>query len=660
MQHAFNPVDWYPWSDEAFQRAKEENKPVFLSIGYSTCHWCHVMEHESFEDFDVAAAMNESFISIKVDREERPDIDQIYMSVCQMMTGSGGWPLTLILTPEKKPFFAGTYFPKESRYGRIGLLDLIEKVNDVWNNQRDEVDSSADKIVTHLSKLNDQKLSGNITDESLHNNYESLKRLFDTKNGGFGTAPKFPSPHNLFFLMRYFHKTKDNHSLQMVENTLQAMSKGGIFDHIGFGFHRYSTDQKWLLPHFEKMLYDQATISYTLIEAFALTKNILYKNIAKKIFAYVERDMLSPKGYFYSAEDADSEGVEGKFYTWTSEELKSVLSESEYEIFSSQYNIAEEGNFENEATRTKEGTNIPFLSTETEKPLPDILHKLFTHREKRIRPLRDDKMLTDWNSLMIASFAYAARAFNNRHYLKIAESAARFILSTMLNKDGSLAHTYKGEVKDIHGKLDDYSFFVFALLELYNSTFDVSYLESAININEYMLLHFYDSKGGFYLVSDLDEVLLTRPKNIYDSAIPAGSSVAAYNLVRLSKLTGNQHYLEIVNKYFNSLSGSIKDNNTAFSFLLSAYMLSHSPSKELIITEENTNDGFKTAVALCDKYLPELTTIILNKQNHELMNTLTSYSKDYPIPKNGEYYYLCENYNCNLPEGSLNTIMEKL
>ena len=277
LQHAFNPVEWYPWCDEAFDRAREDNKPVFLSIGYSTCHWCHVMEHESFEDYDVAASMNESFISIKVDREERPDIDQIYMTVCQMMTGSGGWPLTVILTPDKKPFFAGTYFPKESMHGRIGMLDLIEKVNDVWTNQREDVNSSAEKITSHLAGLSNIHSSGSITEEALHNNYESLKRLFDTKNGGFGTAPKFPSPHNLFFLLRYYYKTKDENALNMVETTLQSMSRGGIFDHIGFGFHRYSTDQKWLLPHFEKMLYDQATITYVLTDIYSITKNIFIK-----------------------------------------------------------------------------------------------------------------------------------------------------------------------------------------------------------------------------------------------------------------------------------------------------------------------------------------------------------------------------------------------
>ena len=370
--------------------------------------------------------------------------------------------------------------------------------------------------------------------------------------------------------------------------------------------------------------------------------------------------MLSPKGYFYSAEDADSEGVEGKYYTWTVDELKNILSDEEFVLFTEQYNIKEEGNYEHEASRTKDGTNIPHLKDNQDNELNEIRKKLFEYRDKRIHPLRDDKMLTDWNSLMIASFSYAARIFNNRHYLAVAENAAEFIYSTMLKNDSSISHVYKGEVKNIKGKLDDYAFFIFALLELFNTTLNPDYLKPAVSINDYMLLHFYDTTKGFFLVSDLDEELITRPQNIYDSAIPAGSSVAVYNLLKLSKLTGNMEYLEISNKYFDSLFDSLEQNNTAFSFLLSAYLLSIAPSKEIIITDKTTEEGFKLSVELSQKYSPNLTTILLNEKNQELLADLTSYSDNYPIPENGTKYFLCKNYNCNLPEDNVEIILERI
>ncbi len=661
LQHSTNPVDWYPWSDEAFNLAVQSDKPIFLSIGYSTCHWCHVMEKESFEDFEVAEAMNNTFVCIKVDREERPDIDQVYMTVCQMLTGGGGWPLTIIMTPDKKPFFAGTYFPKESQHGRIGMLDLVEKVNDVWNNNRDEVYQSAEKITFHLLSLKETLPGESFTDEIVENAVSSLKRLFDTQNGGFGTAPKFPSPHNLLFLLDYFYKTKDSDSLKIIETTFQSMYKGGIFDHVGYGFHRYSTDRKWLLPHFEKMLYDQATISFALIKTYSITKNELYKNITEKIFTYVERDLLSPEGFFYSAEDADSEGIEGKFYTWTKKELSENLTQEELNYFCDKYNIEEYGNYEHESSRVKDGSNIPFLSDSSSDETNDlILNKLFTFREKRVRPLRDEKMLTDWNSLMIASLAYAARVFNNQKYLSLAERAAEFILKNMLSDNYSLKHVFNKTAKDINGKLDDYSFFVFALLELYNSTFNHRYLFTANKVTEFMIDNFSDEKGGFFFTSKNDETLITRPKDIYDSAIPSGNSVAVLNLIRLSRITGDDKYIRMAEKYLNSLTSSIDQNSMSFSFLLSAYLMLISPSKELIITDGKMHDYFELAVKFENKYSPSFTKIILNESNYASMINLAPYLNNYLVQKDKTLYYLCENYTCNLPEDNLERILNGL
>ena len=675
LQHARNPVDWFPWGEEAFQKAKESDKPIFLSIGYSTCHWCHVMEHESFEDTEVALHMNNSFISVKVDREERPDIDHVYMSVCQMMTGGGGWPLTIVMTPDKKPFFAGTYFPKESRGGRIGLLELIDRVNDVWNNQRNEVYQSADKITDYLQNDLNQNTSNKTTDNLPESAFQSFKRLYDTVNGGFGTAPKFPSPHNLLFLLRHYHSTGSTEALDMVEKTLTNMSQGGITDHIGYGFHRYSTDQKWLLPHFEKMLYDQATISYLLVELYSITKKNLYKDIADKIFQYVQDSLLSEDGFFYSAEDADSEGIEGKFYTWKTEELKALLNEDDYKLFSTVYNIDPEGNFEHEATRQKDGSNIPYLSnsyetiadqmdlsiSELEKRLEDIRKILLESRNKRIRPLRDDKMLTDWNALMIASFAYASRVFGNDEYLLIADKATSFLLDKMVNNDFTVLHNFNDGISNIHGKLDDYSFLIFALLEMYNASLNPKYLINAVSINDKMIDLFLDSNSnGFYLTSRDDETLITRPKSIYDSAIPSGNSLAMINLMRISHLTGNTKYNGIVDKYLNSLTGHMSDNPLSFSMLLTASVMKDSKSKELIITDsKHDHTPVELAKVLSQNYNPYLYCIYLTKESQSDLMRVAKYLGNYEVEEENKYY-LCENYNCELPENDLDKIIEKL
>ncbi|MFW9897596.1 MAG: thioredoxin domain-containing protein, partial [Candidatus Thorarchaeota archaeon] len=430
IQHSNNPVDWYPWGEEAFNKAKREDKPIFLSIGYSTCHWCHVMAHESFENYEVADLMNEVFVSIKVDREERPDIDKIYMTVCQMMTGSGGWPLTIIMTPDKKPFFAGTYFPKTTRFGRIGLIDLSNRIKILWNNQRVEIMNSANQITFNLTNIDQESPGEKLSEYSLKKAYDMLSKQYDEINGGFGNRPKFPTPHNLIFLLRYWKRTGEKKALDMVKGTLQAMRNGGIYDHIGFGFHRYSTDSSWLVPHFEKMLYDQALIAIAYIEAYQATKNPKYKQTAQEIFTYVIRDMRSLEGGFYSAEDADSEGEEGKFYVWSEQELENILETKELDLIKEIFNINKEGNYLDESTGKRTRKNILHIKRTYEKDiLKSVKSKIFAEREKRIHPHKDDKILTDWNGLMIVALAKGAVAFRDNKYLKVAKKSIDFIFS---------------------------------------------------------------------------------------------------------------------------------------------------------------------------------------------------------------------------------------
>ncbi|MHA2182914.1 MAG: thioredoxin domain-containing protein, partial [Promethearchaeota archaeon] len=528
QQHANNPVNWHPWGNDAFDKAQKEDKPIFLSIGYSTCHWCHVMAHESFEDDEVAELMNDVFISIKVDREERPDIDKIYMTVCQMMTGSGGWPLTIIMTPDKKPFFSGTYFPKTTRFGRIGLIDLINRIKNLWDNQRSELIDSANQVTFNLRNIDQESPGEKFNEFSLKRTYEMLSKQYDKLNGGFGIRPKFPTPHNLIFLLRYWKRTGEEKALEMVENTLQAMRNGGIYDHIGFGFHRYSTDSSWLVPHFEKMLYDQALIAIAYIEAYQATKNSEYKKTAQDIFTYVIRDMLSPDGGFFSAEDADSEGEEGKFYVWSKNELEDILEKEEYSLISSVFNIEESGNYLEEAVGKKTGNNILHLKDSPEKNIPDKLEgirkKIFNVREKRVHPHKDDKILTDWNGLMITALAKGAVAFQNENYLNIAKKAVDFILLNLYNSNKDLLHRYKDGVSEINGYLTDYSFLIWGLIELYEATFDIFYLKTAIELHQNQIEKFWDNSiGGFYFTATDSEELLTRQKEIYDGAIPSGN-----------------------------------------------------------------------------------------------------------------------------------------
>jgi uncharacterized protein YyaL (SSP411 family) len=605
LQHAQNPVNWYPWSDEAFTRATREEKPIFLSIGYSTCHWCHVMERESFEDEEVARLLNDTFVCIKVDREERPDIDNIYMTVCTMMTGSGGWPLTIIMTPDKKPFFAGTYFAKNTGYGRMGLLDMIPRLKDIWQNRRDEVMQSTEKILAVLFEQNRSGPGDDFDKKIFQHAFDELLNRYDSVNGGFSKAPKFPTPHIINFLLRYWKSTGDEQPLSLVEHTLTKMRLGGIFDHIGFGFHRYSTDEKWLLPHFEKMLYDQALSAIAYLEGYQATGNPLFRQTADEIFTYVLRDMTAPEGGFYSAEDADSEGIEGKFYLWSSKELQEVLSPEEFELVYRTFNITDIGNFHDEATGAQTGANIFHLTEPITAENTKLIHgsgafvdvhdrirkKLFDHRESRIHPHKDDKILTDWNGLMIGALSLGSRILDNKTYLEAAKKCAYFIMST-LRDNQMLLHRYRDGESAVDGMLCDYAYVTWGLLELYAADFDTGILEEAIWINDRMLEIFWDDKdGGFFLTPKDGETLLIRPKEIYDGALPSGNSVALNNLLRLENLTANPDLGVKARLLIKAFSKTIRDVPSGYTqFLAGSCFMFSETSKVVVVGDPNAQD----------------------------------------------------------------------
>lgn len=672
LQHAYNPVQWHAWGKEAFEKATKENKPIFLSIGYSTCHWCHVMEHESFEDEEVAAAMNEKFVSIKVDREERPDIDNIYMNVCQMMTRSGGWPLTIIMTPDKKPFFAGTYFPKYSRSGRIGMMDLLVRIDEIWRNNTKEALDSAEQITKILHQISEEVHVEKIDESVMQRAYEHFVERFDSQYGGFGSAPKFPSPHNFLFLLRFWKRTKNQHALEMVEKSLQSMRRGGVYDHIGYGLHRYSTDSKWLVPHFEKMLYDQSMLSIACIETYQVTKNDEYKNIAKEIFSYVLRDMTSEEGGFYSAEDADSEGEEGKFYVWTLDEIKNILTKEESELAIKIFNLSSEGNYLEESTREITGNNILHLTeslvdiankldipeSQLKPQLEVVRKKLFEYRIKRIHPHKDKKILTSWNGLMIAALAKGSQVFGESEYALAAVRAVDFIFNKMHSAE-KLLHCYCSGKVTVDGHLDDYAFLIWGLLELYEATFEIKYLKFAIELNTILLKHFWDHKnGGFYFTADYDKDLIVRQKEIYDGAIPSGNSVAMLNLLKIGEITGDSNLKEKAEKIMSAFSANLKQAPIAHTQLLAAVDYLAGPSCEIILTGNLKSENSQSMLNIVrNEFLPN--KIILFKENDEL-SKIADYTNSYKCVEGRTTVYICKNYNCNLPLTDTNEVKKLL
>lgn len=663
LQHKDNPVNWLSWSKEAFEKAKKEDKPIFLSIGYSTCHWCHVMAHESFEDKEVAELLNKDFVSIKVDREERPDIDSTYMTIARTMNGFGGWPLTIIMTAEKKPFLAATYLPKYSRFGVTGLIELLPKISDLWKNRRQEVLNSAENI-SSLLKEGKNFFSEKIGEEILPQCFEQLKQGFEKEKGGFGFAPKFPVPHNLLFLLHYFHNAKNPEALEMAEKTLTEMRFGGIFDQIGFGFHRYSTDFEWLLPHFEKMLYDQAMISLAYIEAFQATGNIFYKNTAEEVLEYVLRDLTFKEGGFYSAEDADSEGVEGKFYLWKKKEIEEILSKEEAKFVVEKFGVEEEGNFLEEATKQKTGENILHLkenlSEEDSKKWKSIREKIFLERRKRIHPLKDDKILTDWNGLMIASFAKAYAVFGEKKYLEAGEKAADFVFKNLYN--GKLLHSFK-EKPSSQGFLDDYAFFVFGLIELYEASFNAKYLEKALLLSEEMLEHFWDAEGkGFFFSPDYSEKILERIKEFSDTALPSGNSIAVYNLLRLSRLSGRQEFEEKAFEAANSFAKYVLQSPASYSMLLLSLNFAFSQSFEVVIVGNSKEKKTKEMLsALNSKYVPNKVVLLVpaEEENPEIFKLAEFTKKQKPLDGKATVF-VCKNFSCNKPVTSIQEMLELL
>ncbi len=675
LQHAENPVNWYPWEEEVFKKAQNQDKPIFLSIGYSTCHWCHVMAHESFEDEKVAELMNDVFISIKVDREERPDIDKIYMNVCQMMTGSGGWPLTIVMTPDKKPFFAGTYFPKESRFGRIGLIELILKIKKLWKTQKDEVLRAADKIVFSLQNLDFELPRDRLNEKTLKKAYNQLLSQYDKKNGGFSNAPKFPTPHNLLFLLRFWKRTGNKEALEMVENTLQKMRLGGIYDHIGFGFHRYSTDQVWLVPHFEKMLYDQALLAIAYTEAFQATNKIEYEKTAKEIFTYVLRDMTSPEGGFYSAEDADSEGKEGKFYVWDIEEFQNVLEKEEAELAITIFNLKKLGNYFEEVNKKETGHNILHLKDSLanlskelnlseknlKKQIEKIRNKLFKIRDKRIHPHKDDKILSDWNGLMIAALAKGYQTFGDFIYLNTAIKAVNFILSNMRKPNNRLLHRYREGEAEIDAYVNDYIFLIWGLLELYDATFDISFLKSALELNKEVIDHFWDdSIGGFFFTADDGETLLTRQKEIYDGAIPSGNSVAMLNLLRLSYLTGDHELEEKADILSKVFAERVNNSPITHTQLMVAVDFSVGPTYTIVIVGDAEEINTQEMLAyIHNQFLPNITLIQRNiKQDPPEIDVFINYIHNYNKIDNKTTAYICTNKTCKPPITDVNKLLK--
>jgi hypothetical protein len=666
LQHAYNPVEWYPWCDEAFEKAQRENKPIFLSIGYSTCHWCHVMEKESFEDPEVARLMNDAFVSIKVDREERPDLDHIYMTVCQIMSGGGGWPLTIVLTPEKEPFFSATYIPKHSRFGRAGMVELIPKIKEVWEARRHEVFQSAKSVTNALQRL-EQGTSGEAMDRPvLDKAYEELAKRFDRTYGGFGRAPKFPTAHNFLFLLRYWKRTGEESALAMVEKSLQEIRFGGVYDQVGFGVHRYSTDREWLVPHFEKMLYDQAMLALAFVEAYQATGKDVYAQTAREIFQYVLRDMQSPEGGFHSAEDADSEGVEGKFYVWTEEELRHVLDKEEADTLCKVFHVQEGGNFREEATGKNTGANILYPgkalseiaaelgipAEKLEKTLELTRTKLFEAREKRVHPHKDDKILTDWNGLMIAALAQGAQVLGDTGYADAGATAAEFVLKRLRRPDGRLLHRYRDGEAGITAHLDDYAFTIWGLTQLYEATFQVPYLETALELNEDMLKHFWDDLGGgFFFTPDDGESLIIRKKEIYDGALPSGNAVAVLNLLRLARLTGRSDLDEKAAKTLAAFSKPIHELPSGYTQFLTAVDFAIGPSYEVVVAGPPPgSDTAEMLKALRNRFMPNKVLLFLPSEepSPEITRLAPFTAQQRPVDGKATAY-VCVEGACKMP-----------
>ncbi|RKQ35634.1 thioredoxin domain-containing protein [Oceanobacillus halophilus] len=666
LQHADNPVNWYSWGDKAFEKAKQENKPIFLSIGYSTCHWCHVMAHESFEDEEVAAILNEKYIAIKVDREERPDVDSVYMKVCQMMTGHGGWPLTIFMTPNKIPFYAGTYFPKVSKYGRPGLMEALTQLHRKYTEDPDHITEVTQSVTDALNRSLTTKSENRIDKETIDTAYQQLARSFDFTYGGFGEAPKFPMPQNVLFLLRHFHFTGNSAALKIVEKTLKDMAAGGIWDHIGFGFSRYSTDEEWLVPHFEKMLYDNGLLLMAYTECYQVTNNLFYKKVAKQIITFIKREMTSKEGAFYSAIDADSEGVEGKYYVWDYDEVLEILGPEIGKLFTDIYDITPEGNFE--------GKNIPNLIDEdleyaardnqmTYETIQDFIEnarvKLLKAREKRIYPHVDDKVLTAWNGIMIAALAKAGSVFAEEEYIQMAKTAVHFIEENLFQTERLMARYREGETK-YKAYIDDYAFLLWGYLELYQSTFSKEYLKQAHFLANQMMDLFWDQdNGGFFFSGKDSETLIAKDKEIYDGAIPSGNSVAAVMLTRLGYLSGETNYLDKVEEMYHTFFHDLNKQPSASPFFLQSMQLMENKTKEVVVLgKEDEEKCQKIIQHLQRTFLPNI--VFLVGESPDDFSNIAPFAAEYKAIDETTTVYICENFACRQPTTDIEEAINSL
>ena len=681
LQHAYNPVDWYPWGDDALQRAKNEDKPIFLSIGYSACHWCHVMAHESFEDNEVARIMNDNFINIKVDREERPDLDDIYQRACQLATGTGGWPLSVFLTPDQKPFYVGTYFPKDgsSHYNMPGFRNILLQLADAYKNKKSEIQAASSEFTHALSQtamdlvvradiIEKTSLERSVLDEAAI----GLLQMGDKIYGGFGHAPKFPNASNLMFLLRYYDITDINRFRDFVVFTADKMAEGGIHDHLGGGFARYATDQKWLIPHFEKMLYDNALLSQLYGELYQITKAQPYLQVMCKILDYVIREMTHPDGGFYSAQDADSEGEEGKFYLWKKNEIESIIGDqTASDIFCEHFGVTQGGNFEgrNILNVRVSITTLAKNYNKTPEKIAEILNdasaKLFGAREHRVKPGRDEKILTSWNGLMISAFAKGYAVTGDKRYLDAARSAITFIESKLASNDGRLRRTYKDGQSKLNGYLEDYAFYVNGRLDLFATNSKEEYLSKAIKYTDFMLQHFWDEKeGNLFFTSDDHEQLISRTKNFYDLAIPSGNSMAASNLLRLYHYSQKNIFIDSAVRIMKAGSRSAAENPFGFGQMLnSIYLYVKKPVEVTVILITDTHnsgiDNSSLGAWLSKQFLPNGILGMVDVNELEKL-------QDYPFFKGRqpqearETAYVCKNFSCSLPIQSVEALDKEL
>jgi uncharacterized protein YyaL (SSP411 family) len=652
LQHAHNPVDWYPWGEEAFAKARSENKPVLLSIGYSACHWCHVMAHESFEDEEIAQLMNDLFVNIKVDREERPDLDQIYMNAVQMMTHHGGWPMTVFLTPDGVPFYGGTYYPPQDRYNMPGFPRVLISVSEAYRDRKDDIVETGTSLLTELRRLSEPSRTDHpVEKELLDIAYAGMVRSYDSLNGGFGGAPKFPPAMSLEFLLRTYARTGNQEALDMVQHTCEKMARGGMYDQLGGGFHRYSTDAKWLVPHFEKMLYDNALLSRLYLHYFQVTQDPLARETAEGILDYVLREMTDPSGGFYSTQDADSEGHEGKFFVWDLSEIKSVLGEADSASFIPYYNVTEAGNFE--------GKNILNVNPSFEAPAAEARRKLFEHRETRIKPDRDEKIITAWNGLMLASFAEAGVILGRADYTDAARMNADFVLAN-LQRDGLLLRTYKDGVAKFNAYLEDYAFFIEGLVTLYETGGEFRWLKHALALADRMIEEFWDDKGaGFFFTGKSHENLIVRSKDYFDNATPSGNSVAAAVLLRLAILTDNSGYRELAEAVFGEGADSVRRYPSGFGYALSAMDFLFGSAKEVALVGKDGDQIKPLLEEVWRKYLPNKVVAHATIDDAEAIAAVPLLQSR-PLLDGRGTAYVCENYTCRQPVNDPSALRSEL